>query len=176
MEEVLVSITSKSKLFAFRYLHFSPFIPETSTTQYEVHVLGRTNEFDLKSTKCQGRAPKILNSLQPTMFDTVCTYPLSSDLFAQAIHPTDPLLALGLASGHVQINRLPPSNPESPPQAGRSCVETAWRTRRHKGSCRSLCFSHDGKQLFSAGTDGLVKIAATETGQVQSKIAVPLSK
>lgn len=110
------------------------------------------------------------------MFDSLCTYPLNSDLFTEAIHPTDSLLALGLASGHVQINRLPPSDPESSPQVGRSCVETAWRTRRHKGSCRSLCFSYDGKELLSAGTDGLVKVAATETGQVQSKIAVPLSK
>ena len=107
------------------------------------------------------------------MFDLVCTYPLSSDLFAQAIHPDAPLLALGLASGHVQLNRLPAADPSSTPQTGHGCIETTWRTRRHKGSCRSLCFSHDGDQLFSTGTDGLVKIAATETGQVKSKIAVP---
>lgn len=110
------------------------------------------------------------------MFDALCTYPLSSDLFAQSIHPTSPLLALGLASGHVQINRVPPSDSPSAAQTGRSCVETAWRTRRHKGSCRSLCFSHDGEHVFSAGTDGLVKVAATETGQVVGKIAVPLHK
>lgn len=107
------------------------------------------------------------------MFNSICTYPIRSDLFAQAIHPTSPLLALGLASGHVQLQRLPSSNPK---EARNSTIETAWRTRRHKGSCRSLCFSHDGEQLFSAGTDGIVKIAAADTGRVASKIAVPLHK
>ena len=107
------------------------------------------------------------------MFNSICTYPISSDLFAQAIHPRSPLLALGLASGHVQLQRLPSSDPQ---EARNSTIETAWRTRRHKGSCRSLCFGHDGEQLFSAGTDGIVKVAATETGQVASKIAVPLHK
>ncbi|KAL2040157.1 hypothetical protein N7G274_007060 [Stereocaulon virgatum] len=108
------------------------------------------------------------------MFDTICTYPLTTDLFAQCIHPSSPLLALGLASGHVQLQRLPPAEPSRAPEAGHSTIETAWRTRRHKGSCRSLCFSHDGEILFSAGTDGLVKAAKTETGQVESKIGVPL--
>ncbi|KAL6716385.1 WD repeat-containing protein jip5 [Lecanora helva] len=108
------------------------------------------------------------------MFDTLCTYPLNSDLFAQSIHPSAPILALGLASGHVQLNRLPPSDPSSAPQDGRSCIETAWRTRRHKGSCRSLCFSHDGDNIFSGGSDGIVKVASTENGRVHSKIAVPL--
>lgn len=106
------------------------------------------------------------------MFDALCTYPLRSDLFAQSIHPSSPLLALGLASGHVQLNRIPPSEPPQPS----GTIEIAWRTRRHKGSCRSLCFSNDGAHLFSAGTDGLVKVAATETGRVDSKIAVPLHK
>ncbi|KAL2057129.1 hypothetical protein ABVK25_002868 [Lepraria finkii] len=110
------------------------------------------------------------------MFDSICTYPLTSDLFAQCIHPSSPLLALGLASGHVQIQRLPPAdaNAASAPEAGHSTIETTWRTRRHKGSCRSLCFSHDGEIMFSAGTDGLVKAAKTETGKVESKIGVPL--
>lgn len=107
------------------------------------------------------------------MFNSICTYPIRSDLFAQAIHPSSPLLALGLASGHVQVQRLPSSDPK---EARNSTIESAWCTRRHKGSCRSLCFDHDGEHLFSAGTDGIVKVAATETGQVASKIAVPLHK
>lgn len=105
------------------------------------------------------------------MFNSICTFPIRSDLFTQAIHPTSPLLALGLASGHVQLQRLPSSDAH---EARNSTIETAWRTRRHKGSCRSLCFGHDGEHLFSAGTDGIVKVAATETGQVASKVAVPL--
>ena len=110
------------------------------------------------------------------MFDTVCSLPLTSDLFAQSIHPISSFVALGLASGHVQIHRLPPSNFSKgcpTPGVGHGAIETSWRTHRHKGSCRSLSFSPDGALLFSAGTDGLVKTAATETGQVVSKIAIP---
>ena len=115
----------------------------------------------------------------PPIFDTVCTLPLSSDLFTQAVHPGSPLIALGLASGHVQLHRLPHRNnsEESPNSTtGQGTIETAWRTRRHRGSCRSVSFDQSGEHLFSAGTDGLVKAAATETGQVISKIAVPLHK
>ncbi|KAL8915737.1 MAG: hypothetical protein Q9172_006713 [Xanthocarpia lactea] len=115
------------------------------------------------------------------MFNSICTFPLPSDLLAQAVHPTSPLLALGFASGHIQLERLPapPSSPElrskatSPSTNGRGTVETAWRTRRHKGSCRSLAFTLDGSRLFSAGTDGIVKVATSETGEVVGKIAVP---
>ena len=121
--------------------------------------------------------------LSAQLFDTVCTFPLTSDVFAQCIHPTSSLLALGLATGHVQLHRLPhPTNRSSPDDSGggglakHPTVETAWRTRRHKGSCRSLSFSADGAFLFSAGSnDGLVKAAVTETGRVVSKIAVPLN-
>ncbi|MCJ1389722.1 WD repeat-containing protein jip5 [Xylographa bjoerkii] len=111
------------------------------------------------------------------MFDTICTLPLPSDLFAQAIHPTAPILAVGLASGHVQTYRLPPipsSATHSTPENGCGTIDTSWRTKRHKGSCRSLAFSADGAVLFSAGTDGIVKAARTETGRVEAKIGVPM--
>jgi len=116
------------------------------------------------------------------MFDTVCTLPLSSELFAQAIHPSESVLAVGLSSGHVASLRLP-DEPEdndgddgdAPSLAnGLGHIDTAWRTRRHKGSCRSLSYSPDGRALFSAGTDGIVKAADSETGKVVSKIVVPL--
>ncbi|MCJ1467976.1 WD repeat-containing protein jip5 [Pseudocyphellaria aurata] len=108
------------------------------------------------------------------MFDNVCSLPLTSDLFAQSVHPISPFIALGLASGHVQIHRLPLCTNGNPRLGGgHGTIETAWRTHRHKGSCRSLSFSPDGLLLFSAGTDGLVKVAATETGQVISKVAIP---
>ena len=111
------------------------------------------------------------------MYDILCTYPLTTDLFTQSIHPTEPVIALGLALGHVQLHRLPPLASQSTPvQNGFGTVDTLWRTRRHKGSCRALAFSHDGKQLYSAGTDGIVKIASAETGQVASKIGIPLCK
>jgi len=53
-------------------------------------------------------------------------------------------------------------------------VETLWTTKRHQGSCRTLCLSGDGATLYSAGTDGIVKAADMETGRVVGKIAVPL--
>lgn len=117
------------------------------------------------------------------MFENVCAIPLDHDLFAQAIHPGEPVVAVGLASGHVQTYRLPPGmSDDSDNEAtlasenGFGHIETAWKTRRHKGSCRTLAYSIDGSHLYSAGTDGIVKIADSTTGQVTAKIAVPLDR
>ena len=124
------------------------------------------------------------------MFDTICTLPLSSDLFTQAIHPTEPIVSVGLSSGRVQTFRLPPTIGETDEDGGKKSggkigeapskarngfghIDTVWETRRHKGSCRCLGFGVDGEKLYSAGTDGLVKIAKSETGVVESKIAIP---
>lgn len=118
-----------------------------------------------------------------TMFDTVCTLPLSSDLFTQAIHPKEPVVSVGLATGHVQTFRLPSEEIENDNDAtshsssrGKGHIDTMWTTRRHKGSCRCLGFGIDGEALYSAGTDGLVKAANSETGQVVNKIAIPPEK
>jgi len=117
------------------------------------------------------------------MFDTVCSFPLSSDLIAQVIHPREPLVAVGLSAGHVASIRLPPlpssddGSDDTTTNAsvnGFGQIETEWRTKRHKGSCRSLAYSLDGGTLFSAGTDGLIKAADSETGQVFDKIGLPL--
>lgn len=130
------------------------------------------------------------------MYETICTLPLTAELFAQSISPSEPLLAVGLSTGHVQTFRLPPDASSSSSidddnaldeetakevarqveaaESGRGLIDTAWRTRRHKGSCRTLAFSYDGKTLFTAGTDGVAKAADAETGRVASKIAIPL--
>ncbi|KAL4796097.1 WD40-repeat-containing domain protein [Aspergillus venezuelensis] len=130
------------------------------------------------------------------MFDTVCTLPLSADLFAQALHPSEPVLSVGLSTGHVQTYRLPSDEHDSDADAdddddeendrasvstsssrnGKGHIDTAWRTRRHKGSCRTLTFGVDGEELYSAGTDGFVKAAKSESGVVVNKIAVPTAK
>ncbi|PNS21963.1 hypothetical protein CAC42_561 [Sphaceloma murrayae] len=118
------------------------------------------------------------------MFDTICTLPLTSDLFCQALHPNEPILATGLASGHVSLYRLPtaPASDGSSASSdgaassssnGLGQIATEWRTRRHEYSCRSLAFTTDGSGLFSAGADGVVKFADTETGRVMDKIAIP---
>ncbi|KAF2009341.1 WD40 repeat-like protein [Aaosphaeria arxii CBS 175.79] len=116
------------------------------------------------------------------MFDTVCTIPLAHELFTQAIHPEEPVVSVGLASGHVSTYRLPAgaSNDGSDAdgtlasESGFGQIETTWTTRRHKGSCRTLTFGIDGAQLYSSGTDGIVKAADVSTGQVTAKIAIPL--
>lgn len=118
------------------------------------------------------------------MFDNISTLPLSAELFAQAIHPDAPLVAIGLSSGHVSTLRLPPleSNTKSSTRKehlgnnGTDTIKLAWRTKRHQESCRCLAYSIDGNHLFSAGADGVVKAAEAETGRVTGKVVIPVAR
>lgn len=88
------------------------------------------------------------------MFENVCTLPLSGALLCQALHPTEPILTVGLYNGRVQSFRLPPAaNHKSKNQLkgtdrlltnGKATIETLWETRRHKKGCRALAYTPDG--------------------------------
>jgi WD40 repeat protein len=95
---------------------------------------------------------------------------LPADLFALTAHPSAPLLTAALSSGHVYTYTWPSSDEEA---TSTPAPTIAWKTRRHKGSCRSAVFSTDGAILYSAGTDGLLKAANSETGRVVSKALLP---
>jgi WD40 repeat protein len=122
----------------------------------------------------------VLTTTTTAMFQNICAIPFDHDLFTQAIHSSEPIVSVGLSSGHVQTYRLPAGASDDSDgddtlasENGFGHIETAWKTRRHKGSCRALAFGIDGTQLFSAGTDGIVKVADVANGNVTAKIAIP---
>ncbi|KAK6517717.1 WD repeat-containing protein jip5 [Arthrobotrys conoides] len=106
--------------------------------------------------------------------------PFQSPVFTLAAHPSEPLFTAGLLSGHVYTytwpKEVPSDDEEDEAEDGLpGGYKVAWKTRRHKGSCRSAAYSHDGQVLYTVGTDSLIKCASTSTGQVISKALVPSS-
>lgn len=82
--------------------------------------------------------------------------------------PSSPLKNGSLVNGSI-IPSLRRASTASLSESGLGSIDTIWSTKRHKGSCRCLTFSHDGEICYSGGTDGLVKAFDTETGKVVSK-------
>ncbi|KAI5803802.1 WD40-repeat-containing domain protein [Geopyxis carbonaria] len=91
------------------------------------------------------------------------TFP--ADVFSLAVHPSRPLLSTGLSSGHVYSYTWNTGATESE----KPIFSLAWKTHRHKGSCRCAAYSINGDVLYTTGTDPYLKIADSETGQVISK-------
>lgn len=137
----------------------------------------------------------------------------SDPLFSMAAHPTQPILAQGLATGDVFCTRYNAEALELQQKEKRQEImkeEVAnfkkgntsqviksvsqlkkkwwtiiddhtndtnawimWNAKRHRGSCRSVLFdpleNSLGQNLYSAGSEGVIKKANTETGKVISK-------
>ncbi|KAL5601222.1 hypothetical protein BROUX41_006020 [Berkeleyomyces rouxiae] len=111
------------------------------------------------------------------MFESTGALPTSSDLFCLVLHPSKPLLTVGMASGHVETFELPAPAGETDAISATKTkkiafIRSLWRTKRHQGSCRALAYQADGSRLFSAGTDSLVKGFDPETGRASVKFAI----
>lgn len=115
----------------------------------------------------------------------------SEPLFLFAAHPSEPILVSALATGHVYchkydsnlledalVERSKDKELKTPwlkfsDRSDTDGIVTAWKTRRHKLSCRNVIFdvrqNHVGEFVYTAGTDHVIKKAATETGKVVGK-------
>src|SRR5436190_15223007 len=73
---------------------------------------------------------------------------LRSPVFTLAAHPSKPLLTAGLISGHVQTytwsDEIPKDEDDEDDKLP-SGYKIAWKTRRHKGSCRCIGYSSSGE-------------------------------
>ncbi|KAK9479782.1 WD40-repeat-containing domain protein [Lipomyces japonicus] len=114
------------------------------------------------------------------------TISFSDTIFCSSVHPSKALLATGLSTGHVFMQRYAPDDEdngeheiddsdndedfnEQEKEVKLFDVKRMWKTRRHKGSCRALTFDENGNVLYSVGSDSVLKQASAETGRVIAK-------
>lgn len=59
-------------------------------------------------------------------------------------------------------------------------IKQIWKTKRHKGSVRSICFNSEGTEIYTVGSDNVIKRADALTGKVIKKreidSKVPITK
>lgn len=146
-----------------------------------------------KKTQVRDALESSVKPLLEIKFDT--------PLFALVAHPSKPILALGLANGYVflleyDVDQLKANaadlakkdmedtedtekapklwtveslSKDGPVGAG---VKLLWRTKRHKGSVRAMCFSADGEEIYTIGSDGVLKKAQSMSGKVVKKCTI----
>lgn len=124
-------------------------------------------------------------------------------LFSSAAHPTRPVIISGLATGHLYCHSYDADTLERKVAEKKQLftkkygnktnissladkwwlqldhtssddnLSLNWKTKRHKGSCRSVLFdvleNSVGEFIYSGGTDNIIKKASTETGKVVAK-------
>jgi hypothetical protein len=137
-----------------------------------------------KKNQINGKETKEYNFTRKPIFNI---HHQADPLFAAKCHPSEPVFITGTATGHVQAYRydidklLEIYEDQDKFPYDISCVKyddfdddsiiSQWHTKRHKKSCRDLCFDlpSGGEKVHTVGAEGVIKTADVKTGQVINK-------
>lgn len=130
----------------------------------------------------------------------------SDPLFQMRFHPTKPIFFSGLGTGYIYCHSYDPKKLQTVLNQNKKTYEQSdykgevklwtsvevgsedakgeydapitllWKTKRHKGSVRSLCLDTDGSFIFSVGTDNILKKAVADSGKVVKKTTLKAQK